>query len=73
METSTRPDQVIPSSGPGPSDRPDPLERLIVALDFPSADLALDMASRLHGTCRWFKVGMELYYAAGNRVIEGLR
>ena len=50
-----------------------PAGRLIVALDFPSADLALNLVDRLDGTCRWFKVGMELYYAAGNSVIERLR
>jgi orotidine-5'-phosphate decarboxylase len=54
-------------------DRLDPLDRLIVALDFPSADAAMELVGRLEGCCRWFKVGMELYYAAGNRVIEGLR
>jgi orotidine-5'-phosphate decarboxylase len=51
----------------------DPLDRLIVALDLPSAGAAMDMASQLQGACRWFKVGMELYYAAGNRVVERLR
>jgi len=51
----------------------DPRERLIVALDFPSADAAMGLVERLQGCCRWFKVGMELYYATGNRVIEGLR
>jgi orotidine-5'-phosphate decarboxylase len=50
-----------------------PLDRLIVALDFPSADAAMEMVERLEGQCRWFKVGMELYYAAGNRVVERLR
>ena len=55
------------------SERVNPRERLIVALDFPSADKAMDLVERLDGCCRWFKVGMELYYAAGNRVIEGLR
>jgi orotidine-5'-phosphate decarboxylase len=53
-------------------DRLDPLERLIVALDYPSATVALDLADQLQGTCRWFKVGMELYYAAGNSVVERL-
>jgi len=53
--------------------RVDPLDRLIVALDFPSGDRAMDLVNRLEGCCRWFKVGMELYYAAGNRVIEELR
>ena len=55
------------------STRVDAKERLIVALDFPSAGRAMDLVDRLDGCCRWFKVGMELYYAAGNRVIEGLR
>jgi orotidine-5'-phosphate decarboxylase len=49
------------------------LDRLIVALDFPSASAALELADCLQGVCRWFKVGMELYYAAGNAVVEQLR
>ena len=53
--------------------RTNPAERLIVALDFPSAATAMDMVDQLQGVCRWFKVGMELYYAAGNSVIERLR
>ncbi len=54
----------------GPADNRD---KLIVALDFPSANEALAMVDRLEGTCRWFKVGLELYYAAGNPVVEALR
>ncbi|HEY4381904.1 MAG TPA: orotidine-5'-phosphate decarboxylase [Acidobacteriaceae bacterium] len=58
-----------------PADQPrrNPIDRLIVALDFPRVDLAMDLVDQLQGTCRWFKVGMELYYAAGNPVIERLR
>lgn len=52
---------------------PEPKDRLAVALDFPSAKPALDLVDRLAGTCRWFKVGMELYYATGNGLIEDLR
>jgi orotidine-5'-phosphate decarboxylase len=52
---------------------PTPQDRLAVALDVPSAQQALDLVARLEGTCRWFKVGMELYYAAGNTIIETLR
>ena len=48
-------------------------DRLIVALDFPTAEAAMALVDQLQGTCRWFKVGMELYYAAGNSVIETLR
>jgi orotidine-5'-phosphate decarboxylase len=51
----------------------DPMDRLIVALDFPSADAAMALVDRLDGTCRWFKVGMELHYAAGNSIIDRLR
>jgi orotidine-5'-phosphate decarboxylase len=51
----------------------DPQDRLIVALDFASAQAALEMVDQLQGTCRWFKVGMELYYSAGNSVVEHLR
>ena len=71
--------QEVRRSDPQAGQRKDPLEgleavdRLIVALDFPSADAAMEMVERLEGCCRWFKVGMELYYAAGNRVIEQLR
>lgn len=50
-----------------------PKDRLAVALDFPSAKPALDLVDSLSGTCRWFKVGMELYYATGNSLIETLR
>jgi len=49
------------------------MDRLIVALDLPSAEAAMDMVDQLQGTCRWFKVGMELYYGAGNAVVEELR
>jgi orotidine-5'-phosphate decarboxylase len=64
--------QELTIAGPDPQGRRDPLDRLIVALDFPSAEAAMDMVDQLQGTCRWFKVGMELYYAAGNSVIERL-
>lgn len=48
-------------------------DRLAVALDFPSAREALELVERLDGSCQWFKVGMELYYAEGNGFIEALR
>lgn len=50
-----------------------PRDRLIVALDFPSAATALALADRLEGRCAWFKVGLELYLAAGGAIIETLR
>jgi orotidine-5'-phosphate decarboxylase len=51
----------------------DPKDRLAVALDFPDENQALALVDRLDKTCQWFKVGMELYYAAGNSIIHHLR
>ncbi len=48
-------------------------DRLIVALDFPKAEMALSLADRLEGACRWFKVGLELYLAEGNSIVAELR
>ena len=50
-----------------------PEEKLAVALDFQTAHEALDLVDRLEGSCRWMKVGLELYCAAGNALIETLR
>lgn len=46
--------------------------RLIVALDVPDAASAAALVDRLEGTCRWFKVGLELFVAAGPAVLEPL-
>ena len=48
-------------------------DRLIVALDFPSAAPARAFLDQLDGTCSWLKVGMELYYAEGNAFVHELR
>jgi orotidine-5'-phosphate decarboxylase len=50
-----------------------PTDRLAVALDLPSEHEALKLVDRLGQTCQWFKVGMELYYAAGNSIVQKLR
>ena len=50
-----------------------PKDRLAVALDLPNEDEALKLVDRLGQTCRWYKVGMELYYAEGNSIIQQLR
>jgi orotidine-5'-phosphate decarboxylase len=54
-------------------DLKDPKDRLIVALDFPSAEPARAFLNKLDGTCRWLKVGMELYYAEGNAFVQEFR
>jgi orotidine-5'-phosphate decarboxylase len=50
-----------------------PKDRLAVALDLPTEHEALKLVDRLGQTCQWFKVGMELYYAAGNSIVQQLR
>jgi len=81
MQTATPPHVALPAEKQEAREAPqnrtrqdhaDPLDRLIVALDFPSAVAATHMVDQLQGTCRWFKVGMELYYAAGNSIIQQL-
>lgn len=51
----------------------DSRDRLAIALDFPSPAEALALVDRLDGTCRWFKVGMELFYAAGIPLVHTLK
>jgi orotidine-5'-phosphate decarboxylase len=47
-------------------------KRLIVALDVPDAASAAELVSQLENTCHWFKVGLELFVAAGPAVLEPL-
>jgi orotidine-5'-phosphate decarboxylase len=47
-------------------------QRLIVALDVPDAGAASVLLDRLDDTCAWFKVGLELFVAAGPAVLEPL-
>jgi orotidine-5'-phosphate decarboxylase len=52
----------------------DPLEearrRLIVALDTPTAAAAEALVRQLEGCCGWFKVGFELFVAAGPSALQ---
>jgi len=54
----------------------DPMEearrRLIVALDVPDAAKAIHLVNQLEPCCHWFKVGLELFVAAGPKVLEPL-
>src|ERR1700727_1547252 len=45
-------------------------QRLIVALDVPDARSAMRLVAELEGTCSWFKVGLELFIAAGPAILE---
>ncbi|HEX9093101.1 MAG TPA: orotidine-5'-phosphate decarboxylase [Coriobacteriia bacterium] len=47
-------------------------DRIIVALDTPDAQSALDLASSLRGRARWLKVGMTLFCGEGPAVVHAL-
>ncbi len=70
------PERLNPSFGPARPPLVDFVEearkRLIVALDVPDAASALTFVGQLEKTCQWFKVGLELFIAAGPAVIEPL-
>jgi orotidine-5'-phosphate decarboxylase len=70
------PDRLIPSFVSSRVPEVDPLsearKRLIVALDVPDAAAASHLTAQLEGSCQWFKVGLELFVAAGPAVIEPL-
>jgi orotidine-5'-phosphate decarboxylase len=72
MAPSVSPSPAAAAQTPAQSN--DPLvsarRRLIVALDVPDASSALELVRRLEGTCTWFKVGLELFVAAGPAVLE---
>ena len=48
-------------------------DTIIVALDLPDAEGALELARTLKGHVGWVKVGMTLYYSAGPDIVRELR
>lgn len=64
----------IPATSPATAQSIDPMElareRLIVALDVPTASAAINLVNQLESCCTWFKVGLELYVAAGPEVLK---
>ncbi len=50
-----------------------PANKLIVALDVPAPAPALEIVDRLGDAVRWYKVGLELYTAAGGAVVRQIR
>ena len=47
--------------------------QLLLALDVPSAEAALAMVDRFGGRCDFYKVGLELFTAAGPALVTALR
>jgi orotidine-5'-phosphate decarboxylase len=50
-----------------------PRDHLAIALDFAEESDAMQLVERLGQTCHWYKIGLELYYAAGNGIVQKLR
>src|SRR3981081_227150 len=50
----------------------DASKRLIVALDFPTADQALKLVDDLAGVVRFFKIVLQLYTAAGPEIVRAV-
>jgi orotidine-5'-phosphate decarboxylase len=48
-------------------------ERLIVALDVPTAAEAISLAERLNGEISFFKIGLQLYTAEGPEIVRRIR
>lgn len=48
-------------------------DKLIVALDFPTMDAAVKLVEELGDSVEYYKVGMELYYAAGAQMLTYLK
>jgi len=51
----------------------DPKQRLIVALDFPSQEEALKVVEMMGDTIVFYKVGLELFSAAGPEIVKRLK
>jgi orotidine-5'-phosphate decarboxylase len=62
----------IPARPPQPTGLTEARRRLIVALDVPDSTSALALVDRLENSCQWFKIGLELFIAAGPAVVEPL-
>lgn len=63
-----------PSAPPTSPQEPAPEERLIVALDVPTAEEALALVDRLGSTVRFYKLGLELLTSGGYfELIDTLR
>ncbi|HUV13384.1 MAG TPA: orotidine-5'-phosphate decarboxylase [Acidobacteriota bacterium] len=51
----------------------DPSQHLIVALDVPTADEALELVKALRNSVGVFKVGLQLYTSTGPRIVEEIQ
>src|SRR3954470_18573497 len=47
-------------------------DRVIIALDYPAAKDALRLVQSLNGEVSWFKIGLQLYTAAGPEIVRSV-
>ncbi len=47
-------------------------DRIVVALDFPTAAQALELVGKLSGSVSFFKIGLQLYTAAGPDIVRSI-
>ena len=50
-----------------------PADRIIVALDFATTAEALEMVTKISGEVSFFKIGLQLYTAAGPEIVRAVR
>ena len=51
----------------------DPRQRLIVALDFASADQALSLVEKMGDTIECYKIGLELFSTTGPEMVKRIK
>jgi orotidine-5'-phosphate decarboxylase len=72
MTTKTsKPEKAKPKARPGDPKPGRPVP--IVALDFPTSEIAVAMVERIGDVCKFYKVGSELFTGAGPQIVQTLR
>src|SRR5271168_2721048 len=63
---------LIPSGDPRKTEKTDPREKLIVALDVSTASAAQKIVAAVGDSALTYKVGMQLYTAEGPKIVRDL-
>jgi orotidine-5'-phosphate decarboxylase len=72
MTTKTaKPEKAKPKARPGDPKPGRPVP--IIALDFPTSEIAVAMVERIGDVCKFYKVGSELFTGAGPQIVQTLR
>jgi orotidine-5'-phosphate decarboxylase len=68
---AAKPEKAKPKAIPGDPKPGRPVP--IVALDFPTSEIAVAMVERIGDVCKFYKVGSELFTGAGPQIVQTLR